>query len=160
MQSIRAGSILLIPKTREETLTFISNLPPEHRAQVSPSYLLLLEKSKPVDPWVHGFTVALDEAGAIGSCSFKGPPDTEGVVEIAYAIDPEHQNKGYATEAASAITQFAFGFADVNIVRAHTLPENNASSHVLRKCGFQYLGEVMDPEDGRIWRWEIRDGAR
>ncbi len=37
---------------------------------------------------------------------------------------------------------------------AHTLPENNASAHVLKKCGFDFVGEVVDPEDGRIWRWE------
>jgi ribosomal-protein-alanine N-acetyltransferase len=42
----------------------------------------------------------------------------------------------------------------VRLVRAHTLPEPNASTRVLQKCGFVHVGEVMDPEDGRVWRWQ------
>ena len=40
------------------------------------------------------------------------------------------------------------------IRRAHTLPTPNASTRVLAKCCFQYIGEVIDPEDGLVWRWE------
>jgi hypothetical protein len=25
---------------------------------------------------------------------------------------------------------------------------------VLTKCGFQYVGEVIDPDDGLVWRFE------
>ena len=41
-------------------------------------------------------------------------------------------------------------------VLAHTLPEINASGRVLGKIGMANIGEVLDPEDGRVWRWEIR----
>jgi RimJ/RimL family protein N-acetyltransferase len=37
---------------------------------------------------------------------------------------------------------------------AHTLPEENASNRALRRNGFTFSGEVDDPEDGLIWRWE------
>ncbi len=43
----------------------------------------------------------------------------------------------------------------VSTLRAHTLPEHNASTKVLEKCGFKLVGEVMHPEDGLIWRWEL-----
>jgi ribosomal-protein-alanine N-acetyltransferase len=33
----------------------------------------------------------------------KGPPDTDGMAEIAYGVSPEYQCKGYATEAAAAL---------------------------------------------------------
>jgi RimJ/RimL family protein N-acetyltransferase len=75
-------------------------------------------------------------------------------VEIAYGIAPEHQGKGYATEAAAALTDYAFRQREVRAVRAHTLPENNASTRVLTKCGFRRVGEVIEPEDGLVWRWE------
>jgi hypothetical protein len=26
---------------------------------------------------------------------------------------------------------------------------------VLTRCGFEHIDEVMDPEDGVVWRWEI-----
>ena len=90
----------------------------------------------------------------VGSAGFKSPPSDDGVVELAYGIEPEHEGKGYATEVAAALTAFAFSCDGVGIVRAHTRPESNASTRVLTKCGFQRIGEVDDPEDGRVWRWE------
>ncbi len=127
--------------------------PPE----VSPVWVARLRASTEPDPWVHGFRVILRESGQeIGSVGFKAPPDDEGMVEIAYGISPEHQSRGYATEAAAALTDFALADSNVKIVRAHTLPERNASCRVLEKCGFEFLGEAIDPEDGTVWRWERR----
>jgi RimJ/RimL family protein N-acetyltransferase len=77
-----------------------------------------------------------------------------GAVEIAYGIVPGYQGRGYATEAAAALVTFAFGSGCVRLVRAHTLPTPNASTRVLMKCGFERAGEVMDPDDGVVWRWE------
>ena len=87
---------------------------------------------------------------------FKGPPDAEGVVEIAYGIVEGYQGRGYATEIARALMSYAAGSGRANTIRAHTLPETNASTRVLEKCGFQCMGEVIDPEDGSVWRWECR----
>jgi RimJ/RimL family protein N-acetyltransferase len=75
-------------------------------------------------------------------------------VEISYGIDPDHRGKGYATEAAAGLTSYAFGDPRVRVVRAHTFEKENASTRVLTKCGFRYIGEVIDPEDGLVWRWE------
>src|SRR4051794_18547810 len=94
--------------TREETLARVGAMSPEDRAQVSPVWLAAVEASKSMDPWQHGFSILHRDTGQIiGSCGFKGPP-AEGAVEIAYGIEPEHQGKGYATEAAEALTNFAF----------------------------------------------------
>jgi hypothetical protein len=41
-------------------------------------------------------------------------------------------------------------------VIAHTLPENNASNGALRAEGFGFSGQVLDPEDGPVWRWGKR----
>jgi RimJ/RimL family protein N-acetyltransferase len=54
---------------------------------------------------------------------------------------------------------YAFGISEVRVVRAHTLPEENASTRVLAKCGFRQVGEMVDPEDGLVWRWEKRRAA-
>ena len=97
--------------------------------------------------------VERESGQTVGGCGFKGPP-TDGVVEIAYAIEPEHQGQGFATQAAAALYAYASCQAEVCIVRAHTLPEENASTRVLTKCGFEKVGEVVDPEDGPVWRWE------
>jgi RimJ/RimL family protein N-acetyltransferase len=100
----------------------------------------------------------MERAGGavVGGCGFKGPPDRDGAVELAYGIDPAHRGLGYATEAAAALTEFAFADGRVRLVRAHTKTDNGASARVLLKCGFVRIGEVVDPEDGLVCRWERR----
>ncbi|MFL5620254.1 MAG: GNAT family N-acetyltransferase [Gemmatimonadaceae bacterium] len=123
--------------------------------EVSPAWVAHLRDAPGPDPWTLGFAVVhrIDER-VIGSAAFKGAPDDEGMVEIAYGIAPSYQGRGYATEAAKALVLFALERVDVTSIRAHTKPENGASGRVLAKCGFQQVGEVMDPEDGLVWRWE------
>ncbi len=116
---------------------------------------ITLHGSAAADAWTHGFGLIHMATGTvIGFGGFKGPPGDDGMVEIAYGVVPDYQGKGFATEAAQALVNYAFSDGRVRIVRAHTLPEPNASTRVLTKCGFRRMGEVTDPEDGVIWRWE------
>ena len=122
---------------------------------VSPQWIAALRRAAGVDAWRHGFFVR--ERGSeqvIGAAGFKGPPDADGMVEIAYGIVPACEGRGFATEAARALMQFASADPRVQLVRAHTLPEPNASTRVLTKCGFVHVGDVVDPDDGPVWRWE------
>jgi ribosomal-protein-alanine N-acetyltransferase len=122
---------------------------------ISPAWLEQLRASTVADLWMDGFAVVHRESNlVIGTAGFKGPPDADGMAEIAYGIVPGYQGHGYATEAAAALVEFAFASGRVRRVRAHTLPTANASTRVLAKCGFAWIGEVVDPEDGLVWRWE------
>ncbi len=155
MNPIDTKQLRLVGETRESVRAYVAQMPPQERAAVSAAWLALFDESSPADPWIHGFRMKHCESGTtVGRCGFKGPPDAEGMVEIAYGVDPEEQGKGYATEAAAALVKYAFSDPRVRVVRAHTLPESNASTRVLSKCGFQRVGEVVDPEDGFVWRWE------
>jgi [ribosomal protein S5]-alanine N-acetyltransferase len=153
---IETERLRLALQSAEEVREFLSQMSPEVRAQVSPAWLDLLNGTTEPDPWVHGFTIADRETNArVGKCGFTGGPNSDGLVEIAYAIEPAQQGKGYATEAAAALTRFALGDSSVRKVIAHTLPEVNASTRVLTKCGFRHTGELVHPEDGLVWRWEF-----
>jgi ribosomal-protein-alanine N-acetyltransferase len=144
----------LVPMTREDALAMVEALSPAERAHVSEDWMAQVRACSSDDPWTFGFSIALRETGIlVGACGFNGPP-ADGVVEIAYGVDPDHQGNGYATEAAEALAAFAFGSDVASVVRAHTLPETNASTQVLTKCGFVFLGEIIDPEEGLVWRWE------
>jgi RimJ/RimL family protein N-acetyltransferase len=128
--------------------------------EVSPKWLEQLRTASGADPWTYGFAVVVPTVGqVIGSAGFKGPPDAAGMVEVAYAIVPVWQGKGCATAALGKLIAFASADDQVRVLRAHTLPENNASTRVLAKIGFTKLGEVVDPEDGRVWRWERSPGT-
>ena len=132
----------------------IEGMSPFEKAQLSLAWLAQFEASGASDPWVHGFRLVHRSSGNIvGFCSFKGPP-ADGVVEIAYGIAPDEQGKGYATEAAQALVAFARSFPEVKVIRAHTLADGAASKRVLEKCGFHCVGEVVDPEDGPVLRFE------
>jgi RimJ/RimL family protein N-acetyltransferase len=122
---------------------------------ISPQWIAALRDASGADPWRHGFWV-IERGGreVVGSAGFKGPPDDAGVVEIAYGIAPSREGRGFATEAAGALLRYAAGDPRVRVVRAHTLPTPNASTRVLTKCGFLHVADVVDPEDGPVWRWE------
>ena len=132
-------------------------MPAEHQAEVSPDWLARLRAAPAPSPWTHGVAVVERLTGtAVGSAAFKGPPDESGVVEIAYEIEPENRGRGFAREAARALTEYALTDGEAVCVRAHTLADNPASARVLLACGFTYIGEVVDPEDGLVQRYELK----
>lgn len=94
----------------------------------------------------------------IGVGGYKGAPNDVGSVEIGYGIAHAYRNKGYATEAAQGLIGHAFTLPQVTAIIAHTLAERNASGEVLMKCGMTRIAEIDDPDDGLIWRWEVRKG--
>ncbi|MGV3756387.1 MAG: GNAT family N-acetyltransferase [Verrucomicrobiota bacterium] len=155
MLNLLTPRLTLVLQSMEDIRAMIAGFPPEVRAQLSPVWLEQVAAATEATPWVHGFSLHHRVTGLpVGSVGFKGPPSTDGLVEIAYQVYPDHQGQGYATEAAAALTAYAFSDDRVRTVCAHTLPELNASAQVLTKCGFTHLGEVIDPEDGLVWRWE------
>jgi len=158
---------LVIPTARlrlnlqstEALLARIDAMSPTDRAEVSSEWLARMRKAEP-SAWTHGFEIVDAMTGAVvGSCAYKAPPDSEGSVEIAYGIHPDQQGRGYAKESAAALVEFAFG-AGARLVRAHTRPHNDASARVLVACGFERIGDIVDPEDGLVWRWELSPGPR
>jgi [ribosomal protein S5]-alanine N-acetyltransferase len=100
--------------------------------------------------WLHFFVV---DAQLVGSGGFTGPPQ-HGVAEIGYEIAPAHRNRGYATAAASAMIEKASGSGEVTTVIAHTLPQPSPSTGVLTRLGFTHVADVVDPDEGPVWRWE------
>jgi [ribosomal protein S5]-alanine N-acetyltransferase len=146
-------AVRLIERTRDEVEATISAMDASVVALISQDWWAKFRAAPMRDPWVHGFRLCLPDGVEVGMGSFKGPP-VDGVVEIAYAIVPGQQGKGYATEAARALTEYAFSSPEVSKVCAHTLRDGIASQRVLTKAGYTPVGEVMDPEDGLVWRFE------
>jgi RimJ/RimL family protein N-acetyltransferase len=87
----------------------------------------------------------------IGSVGFSGPPTSEGVVEIGYAMLKEAHGRGYATEAVEGLLTWAFAHTTVERVVAQTFLGLAPSLRVIEKSGF-VATEVT--EDGVI-RFEL-----
>jgi ribosomal-protein-alanine N-acetyltransferase len=158
--NIETRNLRLVLQTPEDVRAQIHGMSADEKAELSGGWLALVDSATSADPWVHGFQIVQRADNiVVGSIGFKGPPTDDDVVEIAYGIHPEHRSKGYATEAAVALVSYAFNTGAVRSVRAHTLTTASASTRVLTKCGFRRIGEVIDPDDGLVWRWEKHDEA-
>lgn len=105
--------------------------------------------------WWMYLVIHKNDKKLIGTCGYKGLPNEEGEVEIGYGIMEGYRNQGYATELSKALIDRAFDQSNVVSVLAHTLAEENASVKVLKKCQMQFVKELIDKEDGKIWKWHI-----
>jgi ribosomal-protein-alanine N-acetyltransferase len=128
--------------------------PSQARDLLGQTFDLLTRDPRP-EPW--GCYLAYEQGEAVGTCAFKAVPNALGEVELAYMTFPAFERRGHATAMAAALTAIAFA-AGAPTAIAHTLPEDNASNRALRRNGFTFAGEVEDPEDGLVWRWEKRHG--
>ena len=106
-----------------------------------------------VRPWV-GY-LSIKSGVPVGMCGFKSQP-VAGRVEIAYGTMPGHEGQGIATAMASELVRITYQEGPSLLVFAHTLPEENASTSILKKLGFKFVGSVEHPEDGTVWEWELR----
>jgi [ribosomal protein S5]-alanine N-acetyltransferase len=104
-------------------------------------------------PWI-GY-LALQDGQVVGTCAFKTPPH-DGRVEIAYFTFREHEGKGIATQMARLLVQLAQD-TDISIgIVAQTLPQENASTAILRKLGFDRIGMAHDSDVGEVWEWQMK----
>ena len=110
----------------------------------------MYERRGYVEPWV-GY-LAIEGGKCVGTCGFTSPPVGE-VAEIAYFTFPDFEKRGIATRMAQRLISIAQECDPAVKIIAHTLTEENASTHVLMKLGFVFTGAVDHPEDGNIWEW-------
>jgi RimJ/RimL family protein N-acetyltransferase len=112
--------------------------------------------------WLVRALVLREEGTMVGHAGFHGQPGTTGLdpgkAEIGYTVFKPFRGRGYATEAAVAlmdwaeeegIHQFVFSIG----------PWNAPSLAIARKLGFTQTGEQWDEEDGLELVFELDRGA-
>jgi len=92
--------------------------------------------------WSAWYVLGSSDKGpvAVGLCQFKGRPDSNGNVEISYAVLDGFQGYGYATEAVCCLSAWALRQPGVRSVSAETMPYLRRSIRVLEKAGFFLAG--------------------
>lgn len=119
--------------------------PPEIMRDVMEFFAERLEQEPELEEgWWAWYIVHREDRVLIGSAGFAGAPDFEGKVVMGYSIIPSYEGKGYTTEAARALVDWAFEHPEVNQVVADTFPDHAASIRVMEKCGMTYVGEGDD----------------
>ena len=77
----------------------------------------------------------------IGDVGFMGPPDATGAVSIGCAVAADARRQGFATEALSALLDWAREQPGLTCVLADTTRSNVASQRLLERVGMRRVGE-------------------
>jgi [ribosomal protein S5]-alanine N-acetyltransferase len=86
----------------------------------------------------------LSDGAFIGWCGLtRWNPDHRSA-SLGYCLDEAAWGRGYATEAARALLQWAFDALDLNRVQAEADTRNLASARVLEKLGFVREGTLRE----------------
>jgi RimJ/RimL family protein N-acetyltransferase len=109
--------------------------------------------------WITRAIVDADHGAAVGRAGFHGAPNTVGMVEVGYAIDPAFRRMGYARAALFALLEWAEAEASIETVRATISPDNQASRALVSQYRFVEVGEQWDEVDGLEIIYEVNARA-
>ena len=66
--------------------------------------------------------------------------EPDDIRDVGWYIDPNYQQKGYATEAATAMLDFMFNEVEISEIKTSAAEINPASWKLMEKLGFKYIG--------------------
>jgi RimJ/RimL family protein N-acetyltransferase len=100
----------------------------------------------------------LDQDAVLGGAGAHRRIGDDGF-EIGYWIDVAHTRRGYATEAAAAITRLAFAQPATRRIQIRCDPDNVASAGVPRRLGYRHIETLSGdgttpagaPRDTMVW---------
>lgn len=109
------------------------------------------------DPKPLSFSIVLKAGGAWAGNVSLGWPHA-GIGHLGYLIHPDHQGRGYATEAVRKVVEKSFARFGAHRVQATCWVKNGRSARVLRKAGLRregklrgYLKRSGEVRDEFIW---------
>jgi [ribosomal protein S5]-alanine N-acetyltransferase len=107
-------------------------------------------------PWLARALVRRGARPAIvGNAGFHGLPDSDGVAEIGYEVIPSQRRKGFASEAAVGLMDWAATKHGIRRFRASVGPWNTPSLGLVRGLGFKRVGVQIDEVDGKELVFEL-----
>jgi RimJ/RimL family protein N-acetyltransferase len=112
---------------------------------------------------LHGyglFSVILRSEGLlIGDCGLEHMDvDSDHVTELGYDFRSDYWNRGLATEAASAVRDYAFDVLHLPRLISLVRVGNAASKRVSEKIGMQFVAEITQ-NDISYWKYAIDGGS-
>jgi RimJ/RimL family protein N-acetyltransferase len=107
--------------------------------------------------WIDGILTRPPETGTVLAVELRDTGEVIGNVnvvvdpdnrqgEIGFIFHPDHQGRGYATEAARALLGWAFEHFGLHRVYGRLEPRNEASARVLEKLGMRREAHLIENE--------------
>lgn len=110
------------------------------------------------------FAVCLKENELlIGGCGIRRDSQESQVANLGYAINPDFQSMGYATEVTKRLIEFGFKELNLAVIYATCDTRNTASFKVMEKAGMKRVGFIEKHKKVRdymrdSYRYEIYQG--
>lgn len=114
-------------------------LPDEAMEEIDEAYVKEIEKLPEDDECCYMISEFKDTHERVGTCSFI-PSEDGKVYDIAYCVHRKYWRNGYATEMAKGMVDYAKAHG-AKKVTVRVNKENVASNKVVRKLGFEVVGE-------------------
>ena len=112
-----------------------------------------LNSDPSLNKWFVRWVVLRSTQEIIGSTSFHGAPDENGVIEIGLEVESAFQRQGYGKEIVHGMWGWVVTEPDVKILRYVVRPANIASIALINSFGFNLIGEqiVEDNEVANVY---------
>lgn len=125
------------------------NIPHPYRPGVAEAWILS-HKQLFRAGLLFNFAVTLkSSAELVGAIGLRAEP-VHVRAELGYWIGLPYWNRGYCTEAASAVVRYAFETLGLNRVHASHLTRNPASGRVMQKLGMSHEGRLRQ----HVRKWD------
>ena len=95
--------------------------------------------------WLSAAVVERASGTTVGDLAFHWVSKRDKTAEVGFILAPRHQGKGFATEAAGALINWAFTSAGFHRVIGRT-EARNASARVLEKLGMRLEAQFVENE--------------
>ena len=109
--------------------------------------------------WVQFSVRERDTERLVGDVGISLADGEPGVVKVGYTISPSVQGRGYATEAVTALVDYAFETLEADVVRAYASADNLPSIRVAEKVGLTLIERFTGHDEDGPWtgvRYERR----
>jgi RimJ/RimL family protein N-acetyltransferase len=104
--------------------------------------------SPDINKWFVRWAVLRSTQEIIGSSSFHGAPDENGMMEIGLGVEAAYQRQGFGREILQGMWGWVVTEPGVKVLRYTVSPTNIASIALINDFGFDFIGEQMDEIDG------------
>jgi [ribosomal protein S5]-alanine N-acetyltransferase len=180
-EPIRTTRLDLVPMTaafieaslrgdRDEAERLIAAIVPDVWANEGPwvrRRLDQLREDPTLQPWLLRAVVLRSESRMVGHIGFHARPGEKyldelapGGVEFGYTVFEEWRRRGYASEAAERLMDWAHRLHGVTRFVVSISPTNLASLGLARRLKFRRIGSHVDDEDGPEDIFERRLGGQ
>ena len=108
-----------------------------------------------LNKWFVRWMVLKQSREIIGSTSFHGAPNENGMIEIGLGVNPKFQRQGFAFEALAGMWSWVCAQEGVEVLRYTVSATNEPSIALIRKFCFHHRGQQLDEMDGAEEIYEL-----